>query len=296
MEKLVSVLLAFVFVLSCSSSGLKIKKFNKIEEAVADNALDLDKEIPAVVKQKHKLAIMPVLTSDGDTTELGDRISELYYLYLFKLKKFQIIERKRIDSFLSEHSFENSGLVDSEKIKELGKILSVDYILVGTLRENGKYISLTTRIIDIESAGLLTTAVTNITVNNKLLEELRAAKNIAGSYSVEIETVIVNKDYVADTFSDPDIVVEFTSSTMKHKSEKYQDTYKAENLEKFNITLINNDTLKITIYDIDVTQLQIIDEFLITSDEIKKILKESRKDFYELSHKKASIKFKMTKV
>ncbi len=296
MKKTISIFLASLFVISCASSNLKIKEFKNLEEAVADNATELDKEVLMPLGQKQKLAIMPVLTSEGETTVLGDRISELYYLYIFKQKKFQIIERKRIDSFLAEHSFENTGLVDPDQIKELGKILSVDYILVGTLRKNDNTISLTTRIIDIESAGLLTTAVTNIILTKAIDEQFKDNSNFAGAYDVEIQNVTINKNEVADGFSAPDIIVEFKSSKMTHQTEKFQDTYTAEAFEKFNISLVKDDVLKITILDQDLTKKEIIDEFIFNSGELRNLIKQSKSDYCEKSDKKVSIRFKLTKV
>jgi len=52
---------------------------------------------------------------------------------LEETKKFRIIERKRLESVMSELNLGMTGLIDSGKMKEIGKLLGADAVLLGEL-------------------------------------------------------------------------------------------------------------------------------------------------------------------
>jgi TolB-like protein len=114
-------------------------------------------ELSSHSNKKMKLAILPFESSK----EVSEADSVLAYeklsIELFKRSEFELIERKSINKILKEKTFNLSGLTDSDS-KKLGKLLSVDSILLGSLTVSGKQVHLFTRIIDTETSKIISTS------------------------------------------------------------------------------------------------------------------------------------------
>lgn len=104
-----------------------------------------------------KVAVLPFkqqtfLRDDGNI--FSDRVT----IELFKLGKYQVIDRNDIDLILEEQGFQNSGFTD-ESIHEIGKILGVKYIITGSLISNYGYpytsFSISAKMISVESAEIV---------------------------------------------------------------------------------------------------------------------------------------------
>lgn len=67
---------------------------------------------------------------------LADQVSDMMTNELVK-KGVRLVERKRIKDVLAEQDFSNSKLTDPNTAAQLGKILGVDYIVVGSIVEWG---------------------------------------------------------------------------------------------------------------------------------------------------------------
>lgn len=52
---------------------------------------------------------------------------------LVKTRKFNVVERARLDKVLDEQQFSDSGLVSKEHAVNLGKMLAADYLVMGSI-------------------------------------------------------------------------------------------------------------------------------------------------------------------
>ena len=104
-----------------------------------------------------KLAILPFEKSKEVTDTDSILAYEKLSLELFKRTEFELIERKYIDKILKEKAFNLTGFTDSDS-KKLGKLLSVDSILIGNLTVSNNQVHLFTKIIDAETSKIISTS------------------------------------------------------------------------------------------------------------------------------------------
>ena len=77
---------------------------------------------------------------------------------LVSIGKLSVIERSRIDEVLSEQQFTMSGAVDSAKAAKIGKILSVEGVVIGTITIRNNEVEYIARIVQSENAMILSSA------------------------------------------------------------------------------------------------------------------------------------------
>jgi curli biogenesis system outer membrane secretion channel CsgG len=75
---------------------------------------------------------------------------------------FEVIEREQLSNVLKELKLNQTGLVDANSAKEVGQILAADSILCGSVSEIGDFFDINVRLIDVETASIITAAVVEI--------------------------------------------------------------------------------------------------------------------------------------
>lgn len=94
-----------------------------------------------------------VTTSDAEI--LGDRLRA----ELLATGSFRVMERGQMDQILKEQSFQKSGGCDqSECAVEIGKLLSVDRMIVGSVGHIGDLYTLQARILDVQTGEIVFSA------------------------------------------------------------------------------------------------------------------------------------------
>jgi len=73
----------------------------------------------------------------GTDVDVGKGISDLLVKHLVKDGTYSVIERKMLDKILAEQNFSNSDRANPTSAAQLGKILGVDAIIVGTITQFG---------------------------------------------------------------------------------------------------------------------------------------------------------------
>jgi TolB-like protein len=64
------------------------------------------------------------------------------------VKNLKLIERSRIDLVMREHSLAQTGIISGEDAAQLGKLLSLDYLIIGTYNYKDKTIFVRGRILE----------------------------------------------------------------------------------------------------------------------------------------------------
>lgn len=70
---------------------------------------------------------------------------------LIKLDEFMVLERSQMDKILKEQKFQHSGCVDNRCAVEIGKLLAVKFMIVGTISKVGKTFTADARLIKVET-------------------------------------------------------------------------------------------------------------------------------------------------
>jgi curli biogenesis system outer membrane secretion channel CsgG len=73
----------------------------------------------------------------GTDVDIGKGISDLLVTYLVKDGTYSVIERKAMDKILHEQNFSNSDRANANSAAQIGKILGVDAIIVGSITQFG---------------------------------------------------------------------------------------------------------------------------------------------------------------
>lgn len=73
----------------------------------------------------------------GTNVDVGKGITDLLVTDLVKDGTYSIIERAALDKVLKEQNFSNSNRADPTSAAQIGKLLGVDYIVVGSITEFG---------------------------------------------------------------------------------------------------------------------------------------------------------------
>lgn len=125
-----------------------------LKEGVEQLAVQLGKSVPE--GRTLRVAVTDFADLQGVISDLGRYIAERLTTRLSaQTQKFRVIERRRLGQVLGELRFSMSDLVDSNKAKQLGKMLGVEAIVVGTVSDLGNVVDIDARIIEIETNNIL---------------------------------------------------------------------------------------------------------------------------------------------
>ncbi len=126
-----------------------------------------------------RVAVADFPDLQGVTSDLGRYIaSRLTTRLAQNREKFFVVERQRLNQVLAELKFSMSDLVDPAKAKQLGKMVGVEAIVVGTVSDLGNQVDIDARMIEIETNRLLLGATVTISKDptvTALLERGRVA-------------------------------------------------------------------------------------------------------------------------
>ncbi len=86
---------------------------------------------------------------------------------LYKTKKYQIVERKQIELIFKEQGLQMSGCIDSSCAIKIGKILSADYMVIGSISKLTSY-TVAIKLVDVAKGTIVYADSERARGNNKL--------------------------------------------------------------------------------------------------------------------------------
>jgi TolB-like protein len=135
--------------------------------AFTEEAKNVDAAFPAMARQLSAAEPrLPKKTVAVYGFEVIGRPGDSYALYatekltheLVSLGKLLVIERSRLEEVLKEQNFSLSGMVDAGTAARIGKLLSVDAVVIGTVRVTPGRTEFIARIIQSETGIILASA------------------------------------------------------------------------------------------------------------------------------------------
>jgi len=175
----------------------------------AQSAFDnLAQKITSIAAEKniHTLAIFPAATNDASLTQHIDVITNGITSALVKNKNLTIVERESLNKILKEQELGMSGMVDPSKIPEVGRLLSVDAVVLTSFYTAKEKTEMFVKLVDTQSSVVLLTATESIILQAE-------KKDIFGTWRVEDRPDLErssNKDYQSIIFSpDKTFEIEF---------------------------------------------------------------------------------------
>jgi len=164
--------------------------------------------VGAVSPKIPMVAVMPFSgrALDGDAPET---IASALGSNLLNTGKFRVMERSQMDAILKEQGFQQSGACDgSECAVEVGKLLSVDHMVVGTVGKVGGTYVVTTRLVSVQTGEVLKSVtktskaevdaiVTNLLPQLALDLSVRESASVAAAPAVPVAPAPVEAAAVA---------------------------------------------------------------------------------------------------
>lgn len=106
-----------------------------LREGVEQLAAAIAKSVPE--GKQLRLAVTDFPDLQGVTSDLGRYIAERLTTRLIQNPRVRVVERRRLGQVLTELKFGMSDLVDPAKAKQLGRIVGVEALVVGSLSDLG---------------------------------------------------------------------------------------------------------------------------------------------------------------
>jgi TolB-like protein len=134
------------------------------QKTLSDGIKDLATQVATNIakERKQKIAVLPFRELDGQPTVLGTYISEEMVTHLFSIGGIEIVERSMLDKLIGELKLSQTGIIDPETAKKVGKVAGVDAIVTGSITDLQSYVALNCRLIDAQNGKIFAAAQTKI--------------------------------------------------------------------------------------------------------------------------------------
>lgn len=86
----------------------------------------------AQMKVVKRVAVLD-LKNSSSTADASEKVTGPFTAKLMETRRFDLVERARIDQVIQELKLGMSGLVDAQSVKEAGRLLGADAIIVGEI-------------------------------------------------------------------------------------------------------------------------------------------------------------------
>lgn len=101
--------------------------------------------------EKPLLAILPFEATGGIQQTDADSIYELLVTKVITTNKYKVVERSLINKLMEEHRFVMSDFVDNNDIVKLGKMLSTEWVVIGSIGRIGSRFTMVVRMVNINT-------------------------------------------------------------------------------------------------------------------------------------------------
>jgi hypothetical protein len=140
------------------------------ERSLHEHMKNLYREITLdlVAKGEGAIAISGFTMKDGKSSELTTLLDEMAMLEITQLGTLRVIEREKMDMILEEQALSLSDLMDTSKAIDVGKLLTANHILTGTVIEMPNSVVIFGRVINVETAEIESAAQVIVPKNREV--------------------------------------------------------------------------------------------------------------------------------
>jgi len=123
---------------------------------------------------KNLVAVTDFVDLQGSVTELGRFLAEEFSTAIAGSGKgFEVVDRANLKVILAEHKLSATGIIDPATARKLGQVAGVQALITGTITPFGDSVRLSVKVLDTETAKVISAANVNI-ARTKAIEELLA--------------------------------------------------------------------------------------------------------------------------
>ena len=162
MKQLLTVISLSVLMMHCTSTAPKLPEYEKYNH-----------------NEKRLIGVLPIGNATGEEkyNELFGSMSGKYINELKNTGRYRVVEREKLSEVLKEHALSASGVIDVATATEIGKVLGVDAVVISSIskvafrkgmlfgliawiHKKSIEVSMEARIVDVNTAEVLSTAST----------------------------------------------------------------------------------------------------------------------------------------
>jgi TolB-like protein len=101
--------------------------------------------------EKMTIAVMD-LEPQGVDPAIARTLSEIMRTELLNTGRFEVLERAQMDRLIEEMKLQQTGLTDAQDAAELGKMLNVEKLIIGSIGQMGNTYQINVRLVDVGRA------------------------------------------------------------------------------------------------------------------------------------------------
>lgn len=107
--------------------------------------------------KKTKIAVMDfqVQGEKLETEDIGKIVAEWLITALVQEGRFDVIERRLLEKILQEQKLGVSGVVDSDSVSKLGKVLGAKIVVTGSVMKIRQFMEVNARLINVENGSII---------------------------------------------------------------------------------------------------------------------------------------------
>ncbi|HYC58960.1 MAG TPA: FlgO family outer membrane protein [Thermoanaerobaculia bacterium] len=134
------------------------------QRVLGDGIRELAQQIASSVtkEKKTRVAVAPFHELQGSSTVLGAFIAEELVTNLFLAGGLEMVERAQLDKVLKEQKLQQTGAIDPDTAREVGRLSGVDAIVTGSITDFQSYVGINCRLIDAQTGRVFGAAQTKI--------------------------------------------------------------------------------------------------------------------------------------
>ncbi len=108
---------------------------------------------PAQTQTKMAIAVLN-FEAKNVSQETAEAVADILSTELFNTKRFEVIERQAITRILEEQKLQMTGVTDMSQAAEIGKLLNVKKIMIGSVSKLGQTYIINTRLVDVQTGAM----------------------------------------------------------------------------------------------------------------------------------------------
>jgi len=109
---------------------------------------------PVVVAQVKITVAVLNFEAKNVSQETAEAVSDILGTELFNTNRFQVVERQAIEKIFEEHKLQMSGVTDVDQAAQIGQLLNVQKIMIGSVSKLGATYIINTRLVSVETGEL----------------------------------------------------------------------------------------------------------------------------------------------
>ncbi|MDS4032395.1 MAG: FlgO family outer membrane protein [Candidatus Contendobacter sp.] len=110
-----------------------------------------------VADRKTRRLVVASFTYNNDLTEFSISLQEKLITALVN-RGLKVVERSQLEKVIMEQKLSYSGLIDLNSAQQVGKLLGAVGMLLGTITDEGNAVAVNARLVEVETADILTAA------------------------------------------------------------------------------------------------------------------------------------------